>query len=214
MKPTSSCGTRMTPDSDRPHRLHRHFALDRLGARSLRRPADQSRASDAGQRCHPRRASRVPRSRHRVVGRISAHDRPLLMTPTTVRARRGTILVLCAVFLASGLLMAALGPSLPDLAARTSSDLSELGRIFVAIFGGALAAQILGGHTSDRFGRRIVLVIAGVCCMGSARSASPRAHVSGSRWRPRWCSASVTAAPRSRSTFSRRSSRPGAARPR
>ena len=81
------------------------------------------------------------------------------MTPTTMRARRGTILVLCAVFLASGLLMAALGPSLPDLAARTSSDLSELGRIFVAIFGGALAAQILGGHTSDRFGRRIVLVI-------------------------------------------------------
>jgi FHS family glucose/mannose:H+ symporter-like MFS transporter len=74
--------------------------------------------------------------------------------------RPGTLLVLCAVFLSSGLVMAALGPALPDLAAQTASDLSELGRLFVAIFTGALAAQVLGGPTSDRFGRRIVLVVA------------------------------------------------------
>jgi fucose permease len=75
-------------------------------------------------------------------------------------ARRGTLLVLCAVFLSSGLVMAAIGPALPDLAVRTASDLSELGRLFIAIFAGALAAQVFGGPTSDRFGRRIVLVVA------------------------------------------------------
>ena len=81
------------------------------------------------------------------------------MTLTT-GARRGTLILLCAVFFSSGLAMAAIGPALPDLAAQTSSNLSELGRLFVAVFTGALAAQFLGGPTSDRFGRRIVLVVA------------------------------------------------------
>ena len=53
MLPTSSCGTQLSPDVDRPHRLHRDVALDRLGARPLRRVPDQPRAPDAGQRSDP-----------------------------------------------------------------------------------------------------------------------------------------------------------------
>ena len=38
-------------DSDRSHRIHRHVALDRLGARPLHCPADEPRAPDARERC-------------------------------------------------------------------------------------------------------------------------------------------------------------------
>jgi FHS family glucose/mannose:H+ symporter-like MFS transporter len=68
------------------------------------------------------------------------------------------LLVMCAAFVASGCVMAALGPALPDLARQTNHTLAELGSIFAAIFGGGLLAQLLGGPISDRFGRRVVLV--------------------------------------------------------
>lgn len=54
--------------------------------------------------------------------------------------------------------MAAIGPTLPDLARQTARSLGEVGRIFIAIFGGSLLAQVFGGPVSDRFGRRVVLV--------------------------------------------------------
>jgi MFS transporter, FHS family, glucose/mannose:H+ symporter len=78
---------------------------------------------------------------------------------TSVASRRLTLIVLCAIFLADGIVMAAIGPTLPDLARQTGRSLGEVGRVFVAVFGGSLLAQVLGGPISDRFGRRVVLVL-------------------------------------------------------
>src|SRR6266540_6408797 len=72
------------------------------------------------------------------------------------------LLVMCATFVASGCVMAALGPALPDLAHQTGHSLAELGSIFTALFGGGLLAQFVGGPISDRFGRRVVLVVSAV----------------------------------------------------
>jgi MFS transporter, FHS family, L-fucose permease len=78
---------------------------------------------------------------------------------TAVASRRLTLFVLCGVFLADGIVLAALGPTLPDLARQAGRTLGEVGRVFVAVFGGSLLAQIFGGPISDRFGRRVVLVL-------------------------------------------------------
>jgi fucose permease len=72
------------------------------------------------------------------------------------------LLVMCATFVASGCVMAALGPALPDLARQTGHSLAELGSIFAAIFGAGLFAQMVGGPISDRFGRRVVLIVSAV----------------------------------------------------
>jgi fucose permease len=88
---------------------------------------------------------------------------------STYAGRRVTLAVLCSVFMAAGIVMAALGPILPDLARQTGRTLSEVGRAFIAIFGGSLLAQILAGPISDRFGRRIVLVAGlALCAIGAA----------------------------------------------
>lgn len=72
---------------------------------------------------------------------------------------------LCAIFVADGIVLAALGPALPDLARQTGRTLGEVGRVFIAVFGGSLLAQILAGPASDRFGRRVILV-AGLALFG------------------------------------------------
>jgi MFS transporter, FHS family, glucose/mannose:H+ symporter len=82
--------------------------------------------------------------------------------------RRVTLAVLCGVFLAAGVVMAALGPVLPDFSRQTGRDLGEVGRAFIAVFGGSLLAQILAGPTSDRLGRRIVMVAGLVLCGAGA----------------------------------------------
>jgi fucose permease len=73
--------------------------------------------------------------------------------------QRFALLLMCSAFVASGCVMAALGPALPDLAHQTDSSLAELGSMFTALFGGGLLAQIIGGPISDRFGRRVVLIV-------------------------------------------------------
>jgi MFS transporter, FHS family, L-fucose permease len=96
--------------------------------------------------------------------------------PSAAANRRAALMVLCAVFIIVGLLSATLGPSLPDLADRTGRSLAELGRLFSAMFAGSLVAQILGGRASDRFGRRIVLVVGCLlCAAGTAGVAASRA---------------------------------------
>lgn len=71
---------------------------------------------------------------------------------------RSALILLCATFVADGLTIAAIGPILPELAARTDRTLAGMGTLFIAQFGGALLATMLGGRISDRFGRRVVLV--------------------------------------------------------
>jgi len=82
---------------------------------------------------------------------MSASDRP-------VHPGR-SLAILCGVFLACGFLMAALGPVLPALSARTGASLAEMGRLPITIFVGSFAAQFVAGWASDRFGRRLVLIV-------------------------------------------------------
>jgi fucose permease len=72
---------------------------------------------------------------------------------------RVTLVLLCSAFVSVGLVVAAIGPALPELARQTNKTLAELGTLFIALFGGGLLAQSLSGILADRFGRRIVLVI-------------------------------------------------------
>jgi fucose permease len=81
---------------------------------------------------------------------------------------RVTLLLLCTAFVSVGLVVASLGPALPQLARQTNKSLAELGTLFIALFGGGLLAQSLSGILADRFGRRIVLVIAAAMFGASA----------------------------------------------
>ena len=85
------------------------------------------------------------------------------MSPTTAAAAPAhpgrALAVLCAIFFSAGFLMAAIGPVLPALSARTGASLSVMGRLMSAIFLGSLAAQVVSGWASDRFGRRVVLAV-------------------------------------------------------
>ena len=85
------------------------------------------------------------------------------MSPTTAPAAPAhpgrALAVLCAIFFSAGFLMAAIGPVLPALSARTGASLSVMGRLMSAIFLGSLAAQVVSGWASDRFGRRVVLAV-------------------------------------------------------
>lgn len=56
--------------------------------------------------------------------------------------------------LAIGMTISIVGPSLPDLAARTGSSLSAIGVLVSAIFLGAVPSQLATGPLNDRFGTR------------------------------------------------------------
>jgi fucose permease len=72
---------------------------------------------------------------------------------------RGTMAAACATFFALGVLTAALGPALPDLATRAESSLAALGGMFTALFLGALLSQSIAGPLNDRLGQRPVLMV-------------------------------------------------------
>lgn len=69
-----------------------------------------------------------------------------------------TMALSCTSFLALGLITAALGPALPDLAEATSAPLAALGGLISSLFLGALLAQGLAGPLNDRMGPRPVLL--------------------------------------------------------
>jgi fucose permease len=81
---------------------------------------------------------------------------------------RGTLAVSFIVFVAMGMLGAAFGPALPDLADRAGSTLAALGALFTASFGGTMVAQMLSGPLNDRLGQRPVLLAGlGVAALGT-----------------------------------------------
>jgi MFS family permease len=71
---------------------------------------------------------------------------------------RGTMILTCLCFLALGVAISAIGPALPELAARADSSLESLGGVFSALFLGALVAQLAAGPLSDRLDQRLVLL--------------------------------------------------------
>jgi FHS family glucose/mannose:H+ symporter-like MFS transporter len=75
-----------------------------------------------------------------------------------MRTPLGTIILSCIVFITLGILTAALGPVLPDLAQNTRSSLEATGAIFTALFLGALVSQSVSGPMTDKLGPRPVLV--------------------------------------------------------
>lgn len=82
--------------------------------------------------------------------------------------QRVALFVLCGAFVGDGLIIASIGPILPELARQTGRSLAEMGTLFIAQFGGGLLAQVLAGRASDRWGRRVVLIIAGLLFSFSA----------------------------------------------
>jgi fucose permease len=68
------------------------------------------------------------------------------------------MILTCLCFLALGVAISAIGPALPELAARTGSSLEALGGVFSALFLGALVAQLASGPLSDRLDQRLVLL--------------------------------------------------------
>lgn len=72
---------------------------------------------------------------------------------------RGTMAASCLSFFALGLITGAIGPTLPDLAANTSSSLAAVGGVFTALFLGALLMQTVAGPLNDRIGQRPVLFV-------------------------------------------------------
>lgn len=75
-----------------------------------------------------------------------------------MRTPLGTIILSCIVFITLGILTAALGPVLPDLAQNTHSSLEATGAIFTALFLGALVSQSVSGPMTDKLGPRPVLI--------------------------------------------------------
>lgn len=71
---------------------------------------------------------------------------------------RGTMAASCGSFFALGVLTAALGPALPDLAANNASSLAAFGGVFTALFLGSLLTQVIAGPLNDRLGQRPVLL--------------------------------------------------------
>lgn len=73
--------------------------------------------------------------------------------------RRGLAFSLyCLLGFLLGLVTAALGPSLGDLAARNGTSIASMGAVYTALFIGALLAQLVAGPLGDRRGRRVVLL--------------------------------------------------------
>ncbi len=82
----------------------------------------------------------------------------------------------CLVFLVFGLFNGSIGPIIKELSIQTSSTLGAIGGVLTFLFMGALISMFAAGPLTDRFGKKIVMVIslfflsAGLIGLCSARS--------------------------------------------
>jgi len=81
---------------------------------------------------------------------------------------RAALTMSFVIFIAIGLLSAALGPALPDLADRAGRDLATLGGLVTMVWSGTLVAQLVAGALNDRWGQRPVLL--GACTLATLGS--------------------------------------------
>jgi MFS transporter, FHS family, L-fucose permease len=90
------------------------------------------------------------------------------MEQTTISSllARGTLALVCAVFLAAGVTLSGVGPALPLLALHIEQDIAVLGGLFTAISLGIILTQFGAGLVSARFGQRSLLA-AGMLLMAS-----------------------------------------------
>jgi len=79
------------------------------------------------------------------------------LTEQISAAPRRTLALACGVFLTAGIILAGLGPALPQLAHKVGYDIAALGWLFTAISAGVVLAQFGAGPASDRIGQRPVL---------------------------------------------------------
>jgi fucose permease len=70
-----------------------------------------------------------------------------------------TALIMCGVLFTAGLTIAAIGPSLPALAAQIGVDVAALGGLFTAFSAGGMIAQLGVARASRRFGQRVTLAV-------------------------------------------------------
>ena len=83
------------------------------------------------------------------------------------RSRLGVLIAVSVALFTFGVLVASLGPILPDLQARTGEGLATLGTLFTALFTGSLVSQILVGVLNERLGwRRLMLLELGAFLLG------------------------------------------------
>lgn len=66
--------------------------------------------------------------------------------------------LLCAVFVALGLCIAAIGPALPEFAAVAQIDVSSVGVVYSSLFAGFLASQVTATLILERTGTRVVIL--------------------------------------------------------
>jgi fucose permease len=80
-------------------------------------------------------------------------------------SRGATLALVCAIYLAAGVTLASVGPSLAALAANVGQDIAVVGGQFTAFAGGTVLVQFLAAPLSARFGQRVVLLL-GLLLMG------------------------------------------------
>jgi FHS family Na+ dependent glucose MFS transporter 1 len=85
------------------------------------------------------------------------------------RQKRNQSIGYFGAFIALGMGMAILGPSLPRLAENTGSTISQISILFTASSGGYFLGSVLGGRLYDRYaGHPILAMILGVMILGIA----------------------------------------------
>jgi MFS transporter, FHS family, Na+ dependent glucose transporter 1 len=70
-----------------------------------------------------------------------------------------TTIAYCASFIAMGISMSSLGPTLPDLAQNTRASLSAISILFAARSLGSLVSSVWGGQVYDRLNGHVVLAV-------------------------------------------------------
>ncbi|HMN61476.1 MAG TPA: hypothetical protein PJ988_13975, partial [Anaerolinea sp.] len=85
---------------------------------------------------------------------------------STSQIKKFTTAAYYAAFLAMGVSMASLGPTLPGLAENTRATLGTISILFTARSVGGLLGSVIGGQVYDKFRGHLVMALVIVCMAG------------------------------------------------